>query len=533
MKFLKRSWFVIFEYIKAKLQSLGKEAEKSDSKENSYEKQAISPSAAENLEVIRKRFHNSVDFISREIIKNGIRVNFLMIEGMIDFGTMADSMLKPLQNEDFGEGASPDEIYDFIMKKTVMAGDIAEVFEYDEIFRFIMSGFVVILVDGVCSAAAFGLQGFQFRSISEPASEVNEKGSRESFTEPVRINMSMVRRRIKSPSLKFEFITLGEKSKTDVCLAYLTDKAPPELIEKIKERLSKVKLSLILTSEYLRPFLEDKPFSFFSAVGQTERPDVLCGKINEGRVALLIDGTPYALIVPFLFSENFQTLDDYAHPAFYASFMRLLKYFSFGLTVLLPSLYVAVGTFHPELFPPVLLSNIAKAEETTPFPLMFEALLIHFLYEIMREAGLRLPRAVGHAVSIVGALVIGDASVSAGLIGAPMVLVVAMTAISSFVVPQLYEPVAVLRFLFIIVGGTLGLFGIALGSILILVNVCSINELGTPYTAPISPFSFSAMRDTFIRVNFKQMQKKNANVNSLNGAHISKNEEARKWRKTK
>ena len=333
--------------------------------------------------------------------------------------------------------------------------------------------------------------------------------------------MTMVRRRIKSPLLKFELMTLGKTSKTDICLMYMTDKVSNKLLREIRYKISQIKLDIILTSGYIQPFLEGKPWSLFSDVGTTERPDVLAAKINEGRIAIVVDGTPYALIVPYLFSENFQSLDDYSHRAYYASFIRIIKYFSFIATILLPALYVGVGTFHPELLPHALLFNISAAEEITPFPLMIEALIIHLLYEIMREAGLRLPRPIGHAVSIVGALVIGDAAVSAGLIGAPMVLVVAMTAISSFVVPSLYEPVAVLRFAFIIIGGTLGLYGITLGCMMILLNICSLSNFGFIYMSPIAPFSFSAMRDTFIRISFPKMQRKNIKIQNLNGMEVN------------
>ncbi|MEG0693600.1 MAG: spore germination protein, partial [Oscillospiraceae bacterium] len=377
----------------------------------------------DNMINLREKYKNSSDFLTREIKINDTSISFLMVEGMVNLQTMSEIMLEPLLNENFPKKSGKDAIYNFIQERSILAADMKDIFTYEEVFQFIMSGFVVILIDGLEKGIVFGMQGFNFRSISEPASEINERGSREGFTEPLRINMTMVRRRIKSPSLKFELMTVGKTSKTDICLMYMTDKVSNKLLREIRYKISQIKLDIILTSGYIQPFLEGKPWSLFSDVGTTERPDVLAAKINEGRVAIVVDGTPYALIVPYLFTENFQSLDDYAHRAYYASFIRIIKYFSFVATILLPALYVGVGTFHPELLPHALLFNISAAEEITPFPLMIEALIIHLLYEIMREAGLRLPRPIGHAVSIVGALVIGDAAVSAGLIGAPMVLV--------------------------------------------------------------------------------------------------------------
>lgn len=509
-------------YIKSKINAIKRSFEGgSDSPEQGEEaRTTITDDMTENLINLREKYKNSSDFLVRQIKINDTGISFLMVEGMINIATMSKIMIQPLLNEKFSEHAGKDEIYNFIEERSVLAVDMKDIFSYEEVFQFIMSGFVVILIDGLAKGIVFGMQGFNFRSISEPASEINERGSREGFTEPLRINMTMVRRRIKSPLLKFELLNVGKISKTDICLMYMTDRVSNKLLREIRHKLSQINLDIVLTSGYIQPFLEGHPWSLFSDVGTTERPDVLAAKINEGRIAIVVDGTPYALIVPYLFTENFQSLDDYSHRAYYASFFRVIKYLSFAATILLPSLYVAIGTFHPELLPHALLFNIAAAEEITPFPIAIEALIIHLLYEIMREAGLRLPRPIGHAVSIVGALVIGDAAVSAGLIGAPMVLIVAMTAISSFVVPSLYEPVSILRFVFIIVAGTLGLYGVTLLCMMILTNICSLSNFGSLYMSPISPFSFSAMRDTFIRVSFKKMEKKTAKIQDLNGSDV-------------
>ena len=303
----------------------------------------------------------------------------------------------------------------------------------------------------------------------------------------------------------------GEMTHYDGCCRDL-----PE--EEVKQRLQNAKLDMVLESGYIQPFLDHKGLSFFSGVGVTERPDTLCAKISEGRVGVIVDGTPFALIVPHLFIENFQSIDDYSNRPFYALFLRALKFISFAISMLLPGIYVAVAIFHQELLPASMLFDIAVSEGRTPFPIMLEALVIHFIYEIMREAGLRMPKTVGHAVSIVGALVIGDAAVTAGLIAAPMLIVLALTAISSFVVPSLYEPAAVLRFLFIIVGGLTGLYGIMLILGLLILNACSINPYGVPYSAPITPFEKGAMRDLVLRVGWKRLGRYKMKGQDLNGS---------------
>ncbi len=471
--------------------------------------ESLSKDLTENMIVMREKFANSSDLNVREIKVNGINVSVIIIEGMVSLQVLGNLVFDPLIANNFPENTSNADLYNFIEEKTLMAVDQKSFFTFEDMFRFAMSGFVIILIDGINKGLALGAQGFNFRSISEPTNEANERGAKEGFTEPIRINMTMVRRRIKSPFLKFDLMTVGKISKTDICLMYMTNNVSKKLVTDVKNKINTMGLDMVLSSGYLAPFLGGKIKSLFSDVGITERPDTLCAKIMEGRVAIVVDGTPFALIVPYLFSENFQSIDDYCHKPYYASFIRILKYVAFFISILLPGFYVSISTFNPELFPHALLFNVVSSQEVTPFPIVIEALVIHFLYDIMREAGLRLPKPVGHAVSIVGALVIGDAAVTAGLIGSPMVLVVATTAISSFVVPHLYQAISFLRFVFIILGGIMGIYGLTLGCLVLLVNVCALDSMGVPYMSPIAPFTMYSMRDTFIRKSFKFLRKKN------------------------
>ncbi len=469
-----------------------------------------------NLILIREKLHNSSDLVTRPVTVGGVEMSFVLMEGMVTLSKLDQAVIRPLMTHPAFE--SGQEAFEFI-RETAIVGDVQEVYEFERLIQLVASGFVAILVDGVRAAIVMGVQGFPYRSISEPQSEVNEKGPRESFTEPVKINVTMIRRRMKSGQVRFEMLDVGTESKTSACLAYCPGVVDQRLVKEVRRRLMAVPLETVLDAGYLQPFLEGKPLSLFSEVGTTERPDVVCAKIQEGRVAVLLDGTPYALLVPFLFVENFQSFDDYTNRPYFATVIRLLKYISFFVSILLPGAYVAVATFHPAALPHALLFNIAAAEEATPFPLVVEALIIHLIYEIMREAGLRLPRPVGHAVSIVGALVIGDAAVTAGIIGSPMVMVVALTAISSFVVPKLYEPVMILRFVFILLGGLTGLYGISLALAVLLVNICQINNLGIPFTAPVTPLTLRAMRDVLVRAGWKRLAKPEQ-VQNLRGSDL-------------
>lgn len=481
----------------------------------------------ENMVKVRALSQNSTDLLERQIEVSGVPVAILMCEGMVNLQLFTQILVRPL-TELLLENADGEAVARWVSRETVLSGDQKEFFTYDELFSFLMAGFVVLLIDGVNRGIACGMQGYSFRSVSEPSTEMNITGSREGFVEPIRVNQTMIRRRLRSPSLKFEMYPIGEKSRTDICLVYLTDTADPRMVEEVKRRLGKLSSDILLSQGYLRPYLEGQPLSPFSSVGTTERPDTLCAKINEGRIGILVDGTPFALVVPYLFEEHFQSMDDYSYRPYYGSFIRLLKYFAFLLSIFLPGGYVAITSFSPEMLPDSLLFNIAASEQQTPFSMMTEALVIHLIYEIMREAGLRLPRPVGHAVSIIGALVIGDAAVKAGIIGSSMVMVVALTALSSFVVPSLYEPAAILKFVFILVGGTWGLFGISVGFVLLLTNLCALESLGVPVMAPLSPCAPADLRDGLWRTGWKKLGSFRLRIQDLPGSGWKQQEQGGK-----
>ena len=482
------------------------------------ENKPISKQLGRTLDDLRQAAGSTSDLVIREFEVSGISTALVLFEGMFNLVALGQNVLEPLSGLRC-EPPEPNRLLELVRRSLLLAVDQSEIRTLGEVFRFAMSGFGILLVDGADCGITLALQGFSFRSVGEPSGEVNLRGSREGFTEPLRINMSLIRRRIKSPALRFELLTLGKQSKTDAFLVYLDGAVSPGLVDRVKRQLDDLPLGMVLDTGYLQPFLEQEhPLSFFSGVGFTERPDTACAKINEGRVVLLLDGTPMALVVPYLFGEHFQCFDEYALRPFYALFVRCLKYFSFFLTILLPGLYVAIGTFHPQLLPRELLYNIASSMASTPFSLMTEAVIIHFFYEMMREAGLRLPRPVGHAVSIAGGLVIGDAAVKAGLIATPLMLVVALTAISAFVVPSLYEPVAVLRFLFILAGGFWGLFGVVLGFALVLCNLCAITVNSIPVTAPAAPFSRFSLRDTLYRQSWLKLGRRVMEVGRVPGS---------------
>lgn len=472
-----------------------------------------------NLTEIRADFGDSQDIKIREAVISGRKAAVLLCDGMVNSVQLGQLVMNPIMRSQV-KAKTAYEHYLIIRDSVTNAVEQSEVNTYEDVELYMMSGFAVFLLDGVASAIVMGIQGWAKRSVDEPGNEAMAKGAKEGFIESLNDNVALVRKRLKTPDLKFQMMKLGRDARTNVTVAYMESKAEEKIVKEVKARLEAIPADAVLDYGCIQPYLDTNRLSFFTAVGNTERPDVLCAKLMEGRVGIMIDGTPFALYVPHLFTENFQTLDDYDNRPYFATFIRILKYLAFILSMLIPGFYVAVGTFHQELFPSTFLFDVAVAEYRTPFNLMTEALLIHFLYEIMREAGLRLPKTIGHAVSIIGAIVIGDATVSAGLIGAPMLIVVAVTAISSYVVYPLYEPVALLRFFFIVIGGTMGLYGIMIFAALLMVNMASISPYGVPYTSPLSPYDGQSMEDTFWRAGWKRLFRHPFKIQNLRGADI-------------
>lgn len=291
-------------------------------------------------------------------------------------------------------------------------------------------------------------------------------------------------------------------------IVYIKSIVNPKLIEEIRKRLSRIKIDAILESGYIEQFIEDDPNSIFPTISNSERPDKVASKILEGRAAILVDGTPFALVVPMVFIESFQSSEDYYARPFLASIMRRIRFLSYIISTLGPAIYVALTVYHQELIPTQLLISIAEGRERVPFPAILEAFLMIFTFDILREAGVRLPKPVGQTVGIVGALVLGQASVEAGLISPIMVIVVSSTAIASFAVPAQTDSGTVLRYIYLVLAGLAGGFGVIIGLLLTLIHLASLRSFGVPYLWPIAPLNLSGLKDVFIRMPLWSMSKR-------------------------
>ncbi|HVJ48432.1 spore germination protein [Desulfitobacterium sp.] len=453
-----------------------------------------------DLHTVQSIFEESSDLITREFkigATESIKAFIVMLNGLIDVKAVNADLIKPLMFLE--HDINKNNVLAVIKGNALSVAMVKEGHSFAEVTDSILSGDTVLFIEDSEIALIASLRGGERRSVEESKTESIVRGPREGFVENLSTNMALLRRKMKNPALKFSELQIGSQTKTTVCVAYLKGIANEKVVEEIKNRLKRIDTDSILESGYIEAFIEDGPLSLFPTVGNAEKPDIVSAKLLEGRVAILVDGTPFVLTVPYLFIEAFQNAEDYYTRPYYATFIRWLRWLAFFLTTLTPALYVAITTFHQEFLPPALLVSIAAAEEGTPFPAMVEALLMQTIYEILREAGLRLPRPVGQAVSIVGVLVIGDAAISSGLVGAPMVVVTALTAISSFVVPSLTDVSTIVRFILILLAGFSGLYGVVLGFIAFMTHQISLRSLGVPYMSPLAPSTFSDLKDVVIR----------------------------------
>ncbi|GHH99426.1 spore germination protein [Neobacillus kokaensis] len=452
----------------------------------------------ENLNKLQSIYDECSDVIFRHFFISGKEKALLIyIEGMTNIEEIDNNVLSPLMQE------SEVLINDVktMMEKKVPVSNIKEMKTFFDCVQEISVGNPVIIINGEKTGFSLGLSKWEKRSVEEASAEPVVRGPREGFVETILVNTSMLRKKIKSPVLKMHSMQIGRYTKTKVVIAFMEGIADKTLIEEVKNRLNRIEIDGVWESGMIEEFIEDNPYSPFPQVLATERPDVVTSNLLEGRVAILVDGTPFSIVVPTTIYSLLQSSEDYYARFLIGTAIRWLRYVFLVISLLLPSLYVAVITYHHEMVPTTLLISMAASHEQIPFPALVEALIMEITFEALREAGVRLPKQVGAAVSIVGALVIGDAAVSAGIVSAPMVMVVAITGIASFTIPRYSAAIAIrmLRFPMILLSGTLGLLGIMLGVITIVIHLCTLRSFGVPYLSPMAPTKLRDMKDVLIR----------------------------------
>ncbi|MBP1155811.1 MULTISPECIES: spore germination protein [unclassified Paenibacillus] len=459
-----------------------------------------------NIDVITQRLGNSTDLMIRHFImgdKNQQNAAILYFDGITDTKSVLEPLVMILHEQSNQQVQWPIiDAEDFIQRLFVPVGSVKMVRDMTSLLKAILSGDTAILFDGLDYGVIAGSRQWKERSIEEPNTESVVRGPRDGFTESLRTNTSLLRKRIKNPDLWMETLQIGRVTQTDVAMMYINGIASPKVVDEVRTRLNSIDIDSILESGYIEEFIQDKTLTVFPLVYNSERPDVISAELLEGRVAILVDGTPFVLIVPALFVQFLQASEDHYQRWDFATFIRLIRYASLGIALVAPALYVAIITFHQEILPPQLLMNLIAAREDVPFPAFVEAMIMEITFEILREAGVRMPKTVGQAVSIVGTLVIGQAAVEAGLVSPAMVIIVSLTAIANFVIPSYSIAISLrlLRFFMMMLAGSLGIFGILLGLFIIVFHLCSLRSFGVPYLSTFAPFHLDDQKDAILRV---------------------------------
>lgn len=397
-----------------------------------------------------------------------------------------------------------------------------KIFSTDDVITEVVSGNAVIIANGLPFALSFGLKKFEKRAITEPPTSTVIKGPREGFVESLPVNISLMRRRIKSPDLKFENFTVGEYSKTPVVLCYVKGIANKKLIDNIRNKLKKIKCDAILDSSYVSKLIGEHQTSLFKQVGNTEKPDILAGKILEGRVAILVDGSPIALTVPYLLIEDFQSSSDYYNSSYSATFARILRLFSVITALLLPAFFLSAELFHLQLIPLSFLLTIVNSIKGIPLSPSYEMFFTLLIFEILNEASVRMPKYVGMVVSIVGGLVLGETAVTAGIISAPTLMIIAFSGICLYTVPELEQVFAILRLVFLIVAGSIGIYGILLTIALITIYLVTYESYSTPICAPFSPLIKQDLKDSFYKGFLQEMKERPRSIKNNNYKRVEK-----------
>lgn len=472
-------------------------------------KMPLSKKLDANLHIIREIFGESDDVILRtfSLHQNKTRAALICIDGLADAERLAVDIIKPMMYGSRaleGDAPSPRSLKD-ICNNYMIAGEVKENETFGSLTKGVLSGDAAIMVDGLSGLLVVNTKGYEKRGIEDPQTESVLRGPREGFIENVRTNTALLRRKIKDPNLMCESVIIGSKTHTNITLMYLRNVADASLLSELRTRLAKIHTDAILDSGYIEQFIVDPGSPFFSTIASSEKPDAVAGKILEGRVAVIVDGSPYVLTLPTFFIETFHSAEDYYIAPVYASTLRMVRFFAFLISLLALPFYVALATYHQELIPTELLITMATAEGDTPFPAAIEAFIMIIVFEILKEAGIRLPRPAGQAVSMVGAIIIGESAVTAGIIGAPMVIAVAITAVAAFAVPAQANASMVLRLIFLALAGSFGGFGLTIGLVTLIFHLASLTSFGVPYLSPYAPFTLPDTKDALARMPLRML----------------------------
>ncbi|HLN64398.1 MAG TPA: spore germination protein [Symbiobacteriaceae bacterium] len=490
----------------------------------------LSADLGENLKAIQAVLGASSDVVFRTLTIAGLQLQATVVylDGLVENPAINDFILRPLMQR--GEqirqavtqppaarlpaedGGASHPLLRHLQQFLVVNASIAERTYFTHMIDDILAGSSVLLVDTVPAALSIPQRGYEERGVQEPPTEALVRGPRDGFVESIRVNIALLRRKLRDPNLRIQLLRVGRRTNTDVAICFIEDVANPKIVQEIRTRIEGIDIDGVLESGYLEQIIEDHHFSPFPQIQNTERPDRAVANLLEGRVVVLVDGTPFCLILPSVFNQFYQVPEDYYERFLIATMVRGIRLMALFFSLTFTSLYVALISFHSEMIPTKFAVAVAGGRAGVPFPSVMEAFFMELAMEILREAALRLPKAIGPTVSIVGALVIGEAAVRAGVVSPLMVIVVALTSIGSFAVPSYSAAIAlrIVKFPIIMAAGTLGLYGVMLAVIGLVVHLASLKSVGVPYLAPFAPLKAGDVKDTIFRLPLWAMTRRPA-----------------------
>ena len=462
--------------------------------------EAPTVSLDQNMAILQALFVD-VDILRVKIIENRhqktLRFGIAFCDGVVNTSIINDNILRPLM---ISEAAQPGPaLMDVLMSQVVQVAETEETADFVKIIEAVSYGDTVLFADGIAKALILNTKGFATRSTTEPENERTLSGPREGFTESIMQSLSFIRRKVRTNELKMKFLSVGTRTKTSICVSYINGLADKRILDEVCKKLNEIDIDGVLDSNYITELIRDKKWALFRSTGYTERPDVVVGRLLEGRVAIFIDGTPSVLTVPYLFIENFQSNEDYYLNFYYSTYSRLLRIIGFFLTVGVPGFYIAIVAFHHEMIPTQLLINVAAERQSVPLPAAIEAFIMLVVFDILRETGIRMPSNIGQALGIVGALVIGQAAVEAKMVAAPMIIVVGITGITNLLVPKLNAPVIYFRFFVLLASSIFGFFGFVLSTSCMLIHIFNLTSFGIPQVTLDGNYQYQEMKDLAFR----------------------------------
>ncbi|MGE5328687.1 MAG: spore germination protein [Deltaproteobacteria bacterium] len=466
----------------------------------------------ENLDFIRNLVGNGMGLVTGnfDVLKGRLQVGIIYIESLSDKLSINQNIIRPLLEDNISIQNNYDDTLEIFKTQVIFNAEIKESNQMEEIVSKLLLGNTILFLNKKDTALIIGSTKLEKRAVEKPENEIAVFGSKEAFIEDIEVNCSMIIKRLPIPDLRFAEFTVGRLSHTKTRLIWIEGIANLKIIDEVSKRIKKIDIDVVEGIPELGEIIEESPLSLFPKYRQTERPDMSARYLSEGRFAIVSSNSPFALLGPLTLWDNFKTMDDYLEGPVASSFLRIIRYIAFIISLTISPLYLSFVTYNHSITPPSLAMNIASGRGGVPFPTIIELLIMNIAIDIIREAGVRLPGLVGYALGTLGAVVIGQAAVNSGFVSPSVIIVVAIAAIAVFAISTttMVNTARILNYLFILFAGVFGMFGLISASVIMLWHLVSLESFGVPYLYPVVPFELEGWKDTFIRAQFESLKKR-------------------------